>query len=337
LEPQSDFAIFHFIKCRIFNTIEITYDYPYLRRAHPSVRDILCPLCDLDRTDLVSRRRQQGLTVSTVLCLGCGLVYHNPVIEDGDRQKAQATLQKWHTDARPSPRHLKKLERRWARQWPLVQPVFAPGRRVLEIGSGLGVVSGHLQRLGARMLSLEPDPEQADFARRRWGLQVLQARFEEVDLAGEQFDLIFASHVIEHFPDPTGFLAKLRGLAHPEACLFLETPNILAPKVSPVRLFSLPHNFYFAPQTLSLLLAKTGWQVSRLRVFRRDAFQVLARPADPRPPAPMPETARAIQAALQRHRYLYYLKLLFLWRKISWWQEHWMYADDPRYGAYTGG
>jgi 2-polyprenyl-3-methyl-5-hydroxy-6-metoxy-1,4-benzoquinol methylase len=273
------------------------------------------------------------LTVTTVVCIECGLVYHNPVIEDSDRQDADATFQKWHTDAQPSSRHLKKLEARWARQWPLVQPVFAPGSQVLEIGSGLGVVSAHLQRLGARVVSVEPDPEQADYARKRWGLTVLQARFEEVDLAGEQFDLILSSHVIEHFPDPLGFLAKVGTLAHPESSLFLETPNIMAPKVSPVRLFSLPHNFYFSPQTLTLLLGKAGWQVNRLRVFRRDAFQLLARPASPRQPDVPPLAAQTVQRALSRHRYLYYLKMLFLWRKIPVWQNYWMYADDPRYDA----
>ncbi len=284
----------------------------------------------MDRTEVVNRRRQ-GMTVTTVICRGCGLVYHNPVIEDRDRQEAKASHQKWHTDARPSPRYLRKLEDRWARQWPLIQPYFTPGARVLEIGAGLGLVSGHLQSLGAQVLCIEPDPDQADFARRRFGLTVLTGRFEEVDLAGEQFDLIFSSHVIEHFPEPLNFLVKLRDQARSEAALFLETPNILAPKVSPVRLFSLPHNFYFAPQTLPLLLTKAGWQVERLRVFRRDAFQVLARPGAPKEPVISPEAVQLVKTSLNRHRYLYYLKLLFLWRKIPWWQRRWMYSDDPRY------
>jgi len=180
---------------------------------------------------------------------------------------------------------------------------------------------------------LEPDPSQAAFARRHWNLKVLQARFEEADLRGEQFDLFVASHVIEHFPDPLGFLARLKDLAHPHSGLFLETPNILAPKVSPVRLFSLSHNFYFCPETLNLLLAKAGWQATRLRVFRRDAFQVLAKPATPRQPEIPPYLAREVQQALNRHRYFYYLKLLFLWRKLPWWQDFWMYTEDPRYEA----
>jgi hypothetical protein len=127
------------------------------------------------------------------------------------------------------------------------------------------------------------------------------------------------------------FLARVRTLAHPATALFLETPNILAPKVSPARIFSLAHNFYFSPRSLSLLLEKAGWQVSRQRIFRRDAFQLLARPGSPRQPAIPPQAAQMVQRTLNRHRYLYYLKLLFLWRKIPWWQTYWMYADDPRY------
>ncbi|MDI6852645.1 MAG: class I SAM-dependent methyltransferase [Deltaproteobacteria bacterium] len=295
------------------------------------MKSILCPLCEVDRTAFVSRRRRQNLTVTTVICLECGLVYHNPVIEDSDRRDTGATFQAWHTDARPSSRYFKKLEARWARQWPLVGSVFTPGCRVLEIGAGLGVVSAHLKRLGAKVLSVEPDPAQAAYAREHWDLTVVQARFEDVDLTGEQFDLILSSHAIEHFQDPLNFLAKVRTLAHPETALFLETPNILAPKVSPVRLFSVAHNFYFSPWTLSLLLEKGGWQVSRRRIFRRDAFQLLARPAPPRRPAIPSQAVPLVQKALNRHRYLYYLKLLFLWRKIPWWQTYWMYTDDPRY------
>lgn len=292
---------------------------------------ILCPICEADHTDPVNRRRQRGLTVTTVACRRCGLVYHNPVIEDRDRRDTETTYQKWHTDSRPTPRYLKKLEARWARQWPLVSLVFAAGSRVLEVGAGLGVASAHFKRLGAKVISIEPDPELAAYARSNWGLNVLAARFEEVDLTGAQFDLIFASHLIEHFPDPLEFLTKVRLWAHPRSFLFLETPNILAPKVSPARLFSLPHNFYFSPQTLTFLLAKAGWEVSHLRVFRRDALQLLARPSSPRQPHIPPQAMPMVRKALSRHRYLYYLKFLFLWRKIPWWQNRWMYTDDPRF------
>ncbi len=295
------------------------------------MRQIFCPVCEVDDTRLVNRRREKGLLVTTVVCLRCGLVYHNPVLEEEERLTRALSFRAWHTDATPSPRHLKKLGRRWEGQWSLMRRVFRPGLKVLEIGCGLGLGSARLKGLGARVLAVEPDPEQAAYARKHWDLAVLQCRFEEADFQGEHFDLILASHVIEHFPAPLNFLKQARTLAHPESWLFLETPNILAPKVSPRRVFSLAHNFYFAPRTLSWLLLKAGWQVDQLRVWRRDAFQVLARPGPPQKPPVPPGAAQEVQKAIHRHRYLYYLKLLFLWRKLPWWQKYWMYTPDPRY------
>jgi 2-polyprenyl-3-methyl-5-hydroxy-6-metoxy-1,4-benzoquinol methylase len=292
---------------------------------------ILCPLCQADHTAPIRQRRYRGLLVTTVICRGCGLVYHNPVIDDLDRQDLNISSRQWHTDAVSNPRQDRKQERRWQLQWPLLEPAFQPGSRVLEIGGGLGGVGGRLKARGGEVWGVEPDPEQAAYARDRWGLTMWAARFEEVDFAGKQFDLILASHVIEHFPEPLAFLAKTRTLAAPEARLFLETPNILAPKVSFRRLFSLPHNFYLSPRTLSWLLSKSGWEVETLKVWRRDAFQVLARPAAARNPAVAPDSFPEVRQAIARHRYLYYAKLLFLWRKMPWWQKHWMYTQDPRF------
>jgi 2-polyprenyl-3-methyl-5-hydroxy-6-metoxy-1,4-benzoquinol methylase len=289
---------------------------------------ILCPLCEHDHTVQVSQRRERGLTLITVGCRDCGLVYHNPVIEDQDRSGQAVSPREWHTGDTRLPRQLRKLEKRWNLQWPLIQTVFQPGCRVLEVGCGLGLVGARLQSLGARVWAVEPDPDQAAYARDHHGLTVFCGRFEEAVITDEPFDLILASHVIEHFPDPLAFLHRVRTLAHPETWLFLETPNVLAPKVSFRRMFSPAHNFYFAPQTLGWLLAKAGWQEEKLRVWRRDAFQVLARPGVPQTPRVNRRVAAEVMRALARHRYLYYLKLLFIWRKMPWWQKYWMY--QPR-------
>lgn len=293
------------------------------------MRNILCPLCEHDHTILVARRRERGLTITTVLCLDCGLVYHNPVIEDHDRRRAAASHRQWHTGEAGLSRQLRRLEKRCDLQWPLIQPVFQPGWRVLEIGCGLGLVGGRLKSQGARVWAIEPDPPQAAYAREHYGLTVFPDRVEAATFDEAPFDLILASHVIEHFPEPLAFLRRARTWAHPHTWLFLETPNVLAAKVSFRRMFSPPHNFYFAPRTLGWLLVKAGWQEEQLRVQRRDAFQVLARPGEPTDPDPDPRVARQVMLALSRHRYLYYLKLQFIWRKIPWWQRHWMNKLRP--------
>jgi 2-polyprenyl-3-methyl-5-hydroxy-6-metoxy-1,4-benzoquinol methylase/uncharacterized protein YbaR (Trm112 family) len=290
------------------------------------MRLISCPLCHQDDTILLDRRRQHGLWVATVGCRACGLVYHNPVIEDSDRRELALSFRKLHTDAVYNSRQAAKQERRWHLQWPLIKDHFTPGCRVLEVGCGLGIIAARLQAMGARVLGVEPDGEQAGYARSHYGLEVIEARFEEVDFPPRQFNLILASHVLEHFPAPLAFLVKTRTLAGPDTRLFLETPNILAPKVSFRRLFSLAHNFYFCPDTLNLLLMKAGWRVERLKTWRRDSFQVLARPDEPQNPVMDPGVSKRVLKAISRHRYLYYLKLLFIWRKLPWWQKYWMYT-----------
>jgi 2-polyprenyl-3-methyl-5-hydroxy-6-metoxy-1,4-benzoquinol methylase len=276
----------------------------------------------------MAQRRERGLTITTVCCLDCGLVYHNPVIEDEDRHQAAVSHRQWHTGDAGLSRQLRKLEKRWNLQWPLIRTVFQPGSRVLEVGCGLGLVGGRLKSLGARVWAVEPDPEQAAYARDHFGLTVFTGRFEEAAFDKAPFDLILASHVIEHFPEPLAFLRQVRTYAHPETRLFLETPNVLAPKVSFRRMFSPAHNFYFAPQTLRWLLTKAGWRQEQLTVWRRDAFQVLARPGSPTQPVRDSRVAGQVMRAIGRHRYSYYLKLLFIWRKMPWWQKYWMY--QPR-------
>ncbi|MFP3866908.1 MAG: class I SAM-dependent methyltransferase [Desulfobacteraceae bacterium] len=289
------------------------------------MRLINCPLCEQDQTRLVEQRSFGALTVTTVLCQGCGLVYHNPVVEDQDRTTLGLSPRQLHTNEPINVRHRHRVQRRAAYQHDFLQPWVRSGLQGLEVGAGLGVLSAGLQQQGVQMLGVEPDPQQAEYARRQFGLSMVTARFEETDLAGQQFDLILASHVIEHFPEPLKFLNTTRSRAAPQGRLFLETPNILVPKVGPRRVFSIPHNFYFTPQTLTWLLLKAGWQVEKARVFRRDSFMLVARAGQVQTPCLDPGHAPRVWHAIQRHRYLYYLKFLFLLRKIPVWQRRWIY------------
>jgi 2-polyprenyl-3-methyl-5-hydroxy-6-metoxy-1,4-benzoquinol methylase len=294
------------------------------------MRTILCPLCQEEKSLPVWRKVYDGLTVNTVLCQSCGLVYHNPVVEDDDRQKLGLTHRQLHTNEPINPRQLRRVQRRVDQQIDYLQAVIQPNWRTLEIGCGLGLLSQWLSRRGCSVVGVEPDRQQADYARRRGGFEVINNRFEETDFP-LGFDFFAASHVIEHFPEPLSFLEKIRSLAAPQALLFLETPNILAPKVGPGRVFSLAHNFYFSPQTLGASLAKTGWRVEKIRVYRRDSFLVLARADQPREQIPDPIHAQEVWQAIRRHRLTYYLSLSFLLRKIPLWRRWWMY----RYTDYT--
>jgi SAM-dependent methyltransferase len=83
-----------------------------------------------------------------------------------------------------------------------------PGSRVLEIGPGSGLVTGHLVAAGAQVVAVEPDLGFADYLRRVVPeVQVVGAPFEEVDV-GDGFDAVIAATSF-HWLEQSTALPKL--------------------------------------------------------------------------------------------------------------------------------
>src|SRR5205085_2446181 len=95
-------------------------------------------------------------------------------------------------------------------------PAFAEferwrGKRVLEIGCGIGTDTINFARAGATVTAVDLSTESLDLARRRAGIFGLSDRisFFEADaehladfVPPEQFDLIYSFGVIHHSPNP---------------------------------------------------------------------------------------------------------------------------------------
>ncbi|HTZ22946.1 MAG TPA: class I SAM-dependent methyltransferase [Streptosporangiaceae bacterium] len=90
----------------------------------------------------------------------------------------------------------------------LVERVVAasPGREVLDVGCGTGIVARQFQAAGCSVLGVEPDTRMAGQARQR-GLDVEVATFEDWDPAGRAFDAVVAGQAW-HWIDPIAGAAK---------------------------------------------------------------------------------------------------------------------------------
>jgi SAM-dependent methyltransferase len=89
-----------------------------------------------------------------------------------------------------------------------------PGSRVLEIGPGSGLVTGHLVAAGARVVAVEPDRGFAEYLGRVMSeVQVVGVPFEEADV-GDGFDAV-AAVTCFHWLDQSTALPKLGGLLRP--------------------------------------------------------------------------------------------------------------------------
>ena len=272
-----------------------------------------CPICGSeDHAAIVERPRR------VVVCRGCALVFNNPVLSDEDKRAQGEGVRAVHR-SRSAEQSLEAAHRkslaRARRILDLLDPYLAKGAEALEIGAGDGAVLSLLKDRGVRASGFEMDEGAAKYITERWGTPVLVGDFDRHDFAGARFDVIVMAHLIEHLFDPVASLRKVATLLRPGGTLLVETPNILRPKVSPRRVYSLAHNFHFSPRSLCLALEKAGFEVVRVRAFRRDSFQVIARHAEK--PAPVrPEPWTEVWKTLQTHGRRYYGGFQFLWRKL---------------------
>jgi SAM-dependent methyltransferase len=89
----------------------------------------------------------------------------------------------------------------------------SPGRDVLDVGCGTGIVGRQFQAAGCVVLGVDPDARMADLARER-GLEVEVAAFEAWDPAGRAFDAVVAGQAW-HWIDPVAGAARAASALRP--------------------------------------------------------------------------------------------------------------------------
>jgi 2-polyprenyl-3-methyl-5-hydroxy-6-metoxy-1,4-benzoquinol methylase len=173
-----------------------------------------------------------------------------------------------------------------------IKPEVTTVTRCLDIGCSTGLIlQGYREKYGCQPVGIEPGEAYRKYAHEQ-GLTVY-ASLEELEGAGEAgFDLISMSHVLEHLPDPAGYLDHLRtALLAAGGWLLLEVPNLYAHDS-----FEVAHLYSFSAHTLTETLRKAGLEPVKLEKHGRPRSQllplyisVLARPTAPAQAAVRPE------------------------------------------------
>jgi SAM-dependent methyltransferase len=113
--------------------------------------------------------------------------------------------------------------------WPIAEQLTQidkpAGARVLEIGGAYGFgLDFAIRARDWEGVGYDPSPL-AGFGANELGLNVKQDYFEEKDLINSPYDVIIATEVIEHLPDPPAFLKLMFRALASDGILLLTTPD----------------------------------------------------------------------------------------------------------------
>jgi len=199
-----------------------------------------------------------------VVCKTCGFVYQNPRLvssEIYDKDYRLKSPEEIDTEEIPT---IVLQQFKWIEEF--VSDTFVENRSTKQI-LDIGCRSGYLLKLfhakGYNVFGIEPDINFAEYVKEKYGLNVKPSYLNAQIFEDIMFDLIIASHVLEHVPNLFDFLSVVRVKLKDNGCFFLDIPNIKRP--GKLRLwasfFSIQHLYVFSLNTLSIILSKAGFQV----------------------------------------------------------------------------
>ena len=195
-----------------------------------------CPICGSARSSLVQKEpaspdptRSAAYTqreISVVACRDCSFVYVerdfpesyiNAFYEEragGGYGLSQENYFWWHEATKYSNRHILSL-------------LGAPnGRRMLEVGCGIGTFLADARDAGWQISGLEINAEFPEFCRKELGIgDVKLGLISDPPFAEASFDAIAMLDVLEHMYDPIQSLRQSARLLKPGGVVVVKSPN----------------------------------------------------------------------------------------------------------------
>ena len=135
---------------------------------------------------------------------------------------------------------------------------------VLDIGCATGALLEDLRSRKWRVTGVEISPC-GEYAINERNLDVRTMPLEKNNFLNNSFDVILASHLIEHLNDPRIFLLEINRILKNNGHVFITTPNISGFQAclygSSWRSAIFDHLYLFSKKTLFKLLKNTGFKI----------------------------------------------------------------------------
>lgn len=136
--------------------------------------------------------------------------------------------------------------------------------RILDIGCATGNFLFGMKNLGWDCYGVEPSEFAANYARKRFNLNIYNGYIENADYPNSFFDVITLWDVLEHTRNPEEVLQKTKDLLKPDGILLLTMPNSQSWERYLFGQYwagwDIPRHFnIFSPSSISSLLNQNGF------------------------------------------------------------------------------
>ena len=152
-------------------------------------------------------------------------------------------------------------------------------RKLLDVGSGLGVFAAAMKARGWRVTGLDPDPRACGHARDVVGVEAVCSEF--MTASGlDRFDVVSLNKVLEHVDDPIAMLKHTHSCLAPDGFVYLEVPDGPAAFADgPHREeFFIEHIHAFSRRSVEIMARRAGFAVAALEFIREPStkYTILA-------------------------------------------------------------
>jgi SAM-dependent methyltransferase len=194
---------------------------------------ISCNLCGADQPERIAVLRDFAFDLpgefNLVRCGVCGLIYYR------NRPGPEEINQFYPSEYLPYRKAIqdeRSIFIRWARfrninkRRQLVEKaVFQSQKRILDVGCSTGIFLDSMRRAGWETQGIEINPDAAQYARLRLGLNVITGQLKDNDFENESFDAVTFWDVLEHTFDPKNSLIEVHRLLKPGGVVAMTLPH----------------------------------------------------------------------------------------------------------------
>lgn len=234
-----------------------------------------CPICDSKERTLIYETRDRHYGIKGLWniskCSKCGLVQLDPMLNS----EQLINLYPKTFYAYDQNRHIKKnreiIKKILFPTLLVKDPQFKIPGAVLDYGCGTGWSLLKFRDAGWKCVGIDPSEDATKIGTEQLSLDIKHGTIHTISpIKDNTFDYIRANHSLEHDPDVSETLRKMRKIIKEDGKLLIGVPNINS---APARFFrkywwylgAPVHTYSFSPDDLKKILRKNNFEIISIR------------------------------------------------------------------------